>query len=489
MTLTLHFHPLSSFCWKALVGLYELGIPFEKHLVDLSDEEARAAFVRLWPLGKFPVLRDEARGRTIPESTIILEYIDRLRPGAPRLLPSDPDRALECRLRDRLLDAYLHLPMQKIVGDKLRPAARRDPLGVEQARAQMETAYALTDEHLRDGPWAMGADFTIVDCAALPARCSMGQTGSRPSWGAGPTSRPTSSGSRGGLPWRACWRRRSRTCRCSPVEGIALPVMEQSPVLAGRVRQTKWERTSSGTTTPPVCRFHHTRRFTPRPVHTPVPVSLHSAPRLSIVLSMLSSTRRPPPRRLMVMALGALGSAACAAAAREAEGARAGAAPLPVAEAPARPAVPPGAPGPGRGGPASSSRRGLRGCCAGSLSEEVMRADGKFSGWRLVGLPEEWKDIDIKPGDVVTRVNGLPIETPDQAYDAWKSVASAPELKISLMRDGAARQLVLPIDGVLSPETSRALGQNAGPQRAAGPAERRSKPIGGSLEPGDEEVY
>ncbi len=32
MSLTLHYHPLSSFCWKALVGLYELGIPFEKHL-------------------------------------------------------------------------------------------------------------------------------------------------------------------------------------------------------------------------------------------------------------------------------------------------------------------------------------------------------------------------------------------------------------------------------------------------------------------------
>ena len=169
MNLTLHYHPLSSFCWKALVGLYELGIPFEKHLVDLSNDEARAAFVRLWPLGKFPVLRDEARGRTIPESTIILEYIDRLHPGASRLLPSDPDRALECRLRERLFDAYLHLPMQKIVGDKLRPPAQRDPLGVEQARAQMETAYALTDEQLRDGPWAMGADFTIVDCAALPA--------------------------------------------------------------------------------------------------------------------------------------------------------------------------------------------------------------------------------------------------------------------------------------------------------------------------------
>src|SRR5450631_2526905 len=100
MSLTLHCHPLSSFCWKALIGLYELEIPFEKHVVDLSNDAARADLVRLWPLGKFPVLRDHARECTVPESTIILEYIDRLRPGGPRLIPSEPDRALECRLRD-----------------------------------------------------------------------------------------------------------------------------------------------------------------------------------------------------------------------------------------------------------------------------------------------------------------------------------------------------------------------------------------------------
>jgi glutathione S-transferase len=169
MSMTLYFHPLSSFCWKALIGLYELELPFEKHLVDLSNEDARAAFVRLWPIGKFPVLRDDARDRTVPESTIILEYVDGSSPTGARLLPTDADRALECRLRDRLFDAYIHLPMQKIVGDRLRPADRRDPLGVEQARAQMETAYALVDEQLREGPWAMGGEFTLADCSAMPA--------------------------------------------------------------------------------------------------------------------------------------------------------------------------------------------------------------------------------------------------------------------------------------------------------------------------------
>jgi glutathione S-transferase len=169
MSLILHYHPLASFCWKALIGLYELGIPFEKHMVDLGDPDARAAFARLWPLAKFPVLRDDAHGRTVPESTILLEYVDRLSDGPVRLIPRDPERALECRLRDRLFDAYVHGPLQKIVGDRLRPAEARDALGVEQARAQLETAYALLEEQGGDGPWAMGADFTLADCAAMPA--------------------------------------------------------------------------------------------------------------------------------------------------------------------------------------------------------------------------------------------------------------------------------------------------------------------------------
>ena len=90
MSLTLHYHPLSSFCMKALIGLYELELPFEKQLVDLSDPAQRAALMKLWPIGKFPVLRDDVADRTVPESTIILEHLD-LHYGRGRLVPSDPD--------------------------------------------------------------------------------------------------------------------------------------------------------------------------------------------------------------------------------------------------------------------------------------------------------------------------------------------------------------------------------------------------------------
>jgi glutathione S-transferase len=168
MSLTLHYHPLSSFCMKALIGLYELEVPFEKKLVDLSDPAERAALMKLWPVGKFPVLRDDGRGRTIPESTIILEYVDQ-QYGRGRLVPMDADRAIACRLRDRFFDLYIHLPMQKVVGDKLRPEGQRDPVGVALALAQITASYAIAEADLGETGWAMGDDFTMADCAAAPA--------------------------------------------------------------------------------------------------------------------------------------------------------------------------------------------------------------------------------------------------------------------------------------------------------------------------------
>src|SRR5216684_7705536 len=69
MSLTLHFHPLASFCWKALIALYENDTPFTPNSVDLGNPAERAALLKLWPIGKFPVLRDEARNQRDRKST------------------------------------------------------------------------------------------------------------------------------------------------------------------------------------------------------------------------------------------------------------------------------------------------------------------------------------------------------------------------------------------------------------------------------------
>jgi glutathione S-transferase len=168
MSLTLHFHPLASFCWKALIALYENDTPFAPNMVDLGNAAERAALLKLWPIGKFPVLRDDARNQTIPESSIIIEYLDRHYPGRTQFIPADPDLAWQTRLRDQFYDLYLHLPMQKIMGDRLRPEAK-DPHGVEEARRQLRTSYRMIEAQMSAGTWAMGEAFGLADCAAMPA--------------------------------------------------------------------------------------------------------------------------------------------------------------------------------------------------------------------------------------------------------------------------------------------------------------------------------
>ncbi len=169
MSLTLHYHPLASFCWKVLIALYESGTAFKPHLVDLGDPEAAAAFKALWPIRKFPVLQDEARNGLIPESTTIIEYLDQHYPGKMPLIPRDPDVARNVRLADRLYDLYVHLPMQKIMTDRLRPAGRNDPHGVEEAKATLLTALGILEKDMGTRTWATGEAFTLADCAACPA--------------------------------------------------------------------------------------------------------------------------------------------------------------------------------------------------------------------------------------------------------------------------------------------------------------------------------
>jgi glutathione S-transferase len=169
MALVLYYHPLASYCWKVLIALYESGVEFEREIVDLQDPEKRAEFMKLTPLGKMPVLVDEDAGRGFPESTINIEYLAMKFPEAARLVPEDRDLALRVRLSDRFYDNYIQSPMQKIVLDRLRPADKRDPLGVEQARADLEQALSLVDRDMEGGGWATGLTFTMADCSAAPA--------------------------------------------------------------------------------------------------------------------------------------------------------------------------------------------------------------------------------------------------------------------------------------------------------------------------------
>jgi glutathione S-transferase len=174
MSLTLHFHPLSSYCHKVLIALYENGTPFTPQIVNLGDAANRAALTAMWPIGKIPVLRDEAADLAIPEASVIIEYLQTHHPGAATFIPAGPDMARETRLWDRIFDHYVHTPMQKIVGDRLRPEGAKDAFGVEDSLRILGVAYDMIEARLgeqgrRGRVWIAGEGFTLADCAATPA--------------------------------------------------------------------------------------------------------------------------------------------------------------------------------------------------------------------------------------------------------------------------------------------------------------------------------
>ncbi|MDC0715593.1 glutathione S-transferase family protein [Nannocystis bainbridge] len=167
--LTLHAHPLSSYCWKVLIALYEAGTAFTFQHLDLADPSARAEFYALWPIGKMPVLVDATAGRTVAETSVIIEYLERYAPAARRMLPTEPEEALTARFWDRFCDLYLSTPMQKVVGDRIRPEGSRDPFGVDEARRTLDAAFGVLEAHMQGREWAAGSSFGLADCAASPA--------------------------------------------------------------------------------------------------------------------------------------------------------------------------------------------------------------------------------------------------------------------------------------------------------------------------------
>ncbi len=167
-TPTLHYHPLSSYCHKALIAIDVLGVEVDLRLLNLGDEAERSAYLALWPLGKMPLLVDQ--GRPIAETSIIIEHLQHHHASPGRtLIPRDADQALAVRQWDRLFDLYVMTPMQALTADLLRPQAERDAHGVARAREGLLTAYALIDQHLQERTWVASDTFSLADCAAAPA--------------------------------------------------------------------------------------------------------------------------------------------------------------------------------------------------------------------------------------------------------------------------------------------------------------------------------
>lgn len=167
MSLILWSHPYSGYGQKAAVALYELGLSYELKLVDGSPD-AMAGFLAVSPFAKMPALIDTAAGRTVIESSIVIEYLDRLA-GGGKLIPADPEAALEARFIDRILDTYVGGNMNRIVFNRLGRAGTPNETAMAQDAAELESAWDMLEARLADGrTWGASEAFTLADCGAAP---------------------------------------------------------------------------------------------------------------------------------------------------------------------------------------------------------------------------------------------------------------------------------------------------------------------------------
>lgn len=166
MSLTLYSHPFSSYCQKVLIAFWENDIAFTyRHLEEPGAGEELAA---LWPIGRFPVLVDD--GRTVIESSVIIEHLGVHHPGPVRLIPEGPDAALEVRFLDRFFDNYVMSAMQGPVFTAIRTTDEAERArSMDEAATALDKAYAWLEQKLAGRTWAAGEDFTMADCAAAPS--------------------------------------------------------------------------------------------------------------------------------------------------------------------------------------------------------------------------------------------------------------------------------------------------------------------------------
>lgn len=161
----LYYHPLSSYAQKVLIALYEKGIEFESEIVNLMDPDSRDAYREIYPLGKVPCLQQED-GHMIPESSIIVEYIDPM--AEPTLIKGDADETRRIRFKDRMFDLYLTEAVGTLLFQSMKPESEQDPERIQKAEFNIGVMYGFMENEFGNQPYANGDEFLMSDCAAAP---------------------------------------------------------------------------------------------------------------------------------------------------------------------------------------------------------------------------------------------------------------------------------------------------------------------------------
>ena len=153
---------LSPFASRARLAIYAKGLQVDilPPPGGLQTEQYRA----INPIGRVPALALDD-GTVIPESEVIVEYLDEAFPQPP-LLPSAAPARAKARLLGRMVDLYLMPGM--LVLFQQAGVKERNPSAIADAIGNVKKGLGLIEHFIENGSYAVGGRMSVADCALVP---------------------------------------------------------------------------------------------------------------------------------------------------------------------------------------------------------------------------------------------------------------------------------------------------------------------------------
>lgn len=120
-------------------------------------------FLKLNPIGKMPAL--DVNGQIIPESSVICDYLEETYPKKSAI-GADPAQRARSRLIARIVDLYLSGGMATFFRQFNAP--NRDQAAIDAGAAELKKAFGFIEHYMGAGPFAVGGEPTLADCALYP---------------------------------------------------------------------------------------------------------------------------------------------------------------------------------------------------------------------------------------------------------------------------------------------------------------------------------
>jgi glutathione S-transferase len=154
---------LSPYASRVRLAIYAKGLPVQ---ISPPPEGGMKTpeYLALNPMGKAPCLLTDG-GMGVPESTVILEYLEDWAPHPP-LMPASPEDRARVRLIATIAELYVSGPGYVLFGH-LDPS-KRDQAVVDAQIAKLDEGLGWLGHHVGDGAFALGDSLTLADCHLAP---------------------------------------------------------------------------------------------------------------------------------------------------------------------------------------------------------------------------------------------------------------------------------------------------------------------------------